>query len=166
MAAPDRAAPFLLALVDFCYYENELSKLEREIGESWASLDKDSQLASSVSVADLERFEEVGQRMDQALKRRMRLARISPHLYQPRANMPPLANQLMERLRDRAHVEARHEALVSQLEAFERIYEMTSQRISDFKDAQKSRTLEWVIIVLLAAETMLLLLELIWTLGV
>lgn len=166
LAAPDRAESFLLALIDFCYYENELRKIEREVGEAWPLLEADSPLAHAVTASDPDRFEDIARRMAETLKRRMRLARIVPHLYQPRPHLPPLANQLIERLRERAHVEDRHEALVSQLDVFERIYEMNSQRISDFKAAQHQTTLEWVIIVLLAAEGVLLLIELLWTLGV
>jgi hypothetical protein len=166
LAAEDRTPSFLLAVIDFCYYERELQKLEGEIRENWPSLERDTPLAYMVTESDPDRFEEVGQRMEQTLKRRVRLARLIPHLYQPRAYLPPLANQLVDRLRERAHVEARHEALSSQLEAFEHVYEMNSQRISDFTTAQQGRTLEWIIIVLLAAEALLLLIDLVWLMGI
>ncbi len=159
MAAPDRAAPFLLALVEFSYYEIELRRLEREVAENWPLLELDTPLANSVTALDRERFEAIGQRMEQTLRRRMRLARITPHLHQPRAYLSPLANQLLDRLREKNHVEDRAEALAAQLEVFERIYEMTSQKIGDFTAARKERTLEWVIIVLLAAEVVLLLID-------
>jgi hypothetical protein len=163
LAAPDRAAPFLLALVDFSYYEIELRKLEREIAENWPLLELDTPLTNGVTVPDPERFEAIGQRMMQTFRRRMRLARIAPHLSQPRGNLSPLANQLLDRLREKNHVEERVEALGSQLEVFERIYEMTSQKISDFTSSRKERTLEWVIIVLLAAEVVLLLIDILWS---
>jgi hypothetical protein len=163
LAAPDRAAPFLLALVDFTYYEIELRKLEREIAESWTALELDTPLANNVTAPDPERFEAIGQRMEQALRRRMRLTRIAPHLSQPRAHLSPLANQLLDRLREKNHVEDRVEALGSQLEVFERIYEMTGQKISDFTSSRKARTLEWVIIILLATEVVLLLIDILWS---
>jgi hypothetical protein len=165
LAAPDRAAPLLLALIDFSYYESELRKLEREVSESWPQLDLDTPLASSVAVPEPERFEAIGQRLEQTLRRRMRLARIAPHLSQPRGHLSPLANQLLDRLREKNHVEDRVEALGSQLEVFERIYEMTNQKISDFTSSRKERTLEWVIIVLLAAEVVLLLIDILWSMG-
>ena len=62
-------------------------------------------------------------------------------------------------------IEERHDALSSQLDVFERVYEQTAQRISDFTTAQQSRTLEWIIIVLLAAESLLLLIDLLWLKG-
>jgi uncharacterized Rmd1/YagE family protein len=87
-----------------------------------------------------------------------------PHLYQLRPHLSLLANQFVDRLRERTHVEARHEALVSQLDVFDRVYEMSSQRISDYPASRKEQTPEWIIIVLLAAETLLLLIEVLWTL--
>ncbi len=165
-AAPERLSQFLSAVVDFSYYETELRKLERELAASWPSIEQDRPVAYQVSEADPERFEEIGKRMDQALQRRIRLARIVPHLHQPRPQLLPLANQLVDRLREKTHVEHRHEALASQLDVCDRMYEMISQRISDHKSAQKSHALEWVIIVLLATETLLLLADLLWNMGV
>ena len=74
------------------------------------------------------------------------------------------ANALGQRLREKSRVEDRHESLDGQLATSERIYEMTSQRISDYLASRAERKLEWIIIVLLAAEVVLLLAELLWRL--
>lgn len=165
-AAPDRLDAFLLTLVEFCYFEAQLRKLEHEVADSWPQLEQDTATAHDVDAPDPEHYEDLGRRTDQVLKRRIRLARLSPHLYQPRPRRSPLAHQLMERLREKAHAEERIEALGSQMDVFERIYEMNSQRISDAKLSKKERTLEWVIIILLATETLLLLIDLLWTLEI
>ncbi len=166
LAPADRTEPFLRALVEFCYFEAQLRALEAETAAAWPLLDADSALSRTVTTHDPDRFEDVTARAAQALDRRVRLARIVPYLYQPRPHLPPLANQLIDRLRERAHIENRHEALAAQLDVFDRVYEMTSQLISDFTASRQQKTLEWVIIVLLAAETLLLLIDLLWTLGV
>lgn len=160
LAAPDRIGSFLRVVVDFAYHENELRKLEREIGARWSQLEQDTPLAHEVDNHDPERFAAIGQRMQETLSRRMRLSRIEPHLYRPRFHLTPLENQLLERLWEKAHVEDRMEAVDSQLEVFEQVYEMNSQKISEFKIARQERTLEWIIIVLLATETILLLVDL------
>jgi hypothetical protein len=165
LAAPDRATALLLALVDFSYYESELRKLEREIAENWPQLERDTPLTSTITALDPERFEAIGQRMQQTIRRRMHLARITPHLSQPRGHLSPLANQLLDRLREKKHVEDRVEALGTQLEVFERIYELANQKISDFTSSRHDRTLEWVIIVLLASEVVLLLIDILWSFG-
>lgn len=162
--SPDRVDSILRALVEFSYYENELRKLEQETEQAWAQLKLHTPLAHQVSTRDLDRSEEVGRQMEQAFDRRMRLARISPRLYLPGAYLTSLANQLGQRLRERLRTEERLETLESQFEVFERIYEMTGQRISEFRAARQSHVLEWTIIILLAMETLLLLLDILWTL--
>jgi hypothetical protein len=161
LTTQERTTPFLLALIDFCHFENELRKLEREVAEGWPQLQLDTPLTHEVVELDPERFEAVGRSLQQTLARRMRLGRIAPHLSLPRSHLSPLANQLLDRLRDKVRVEDRVEAVGAQLEVFERVYEMASQRISDFNISRQERTLEWVIIFLLATEVVLLLIEVI-----
>ena len=68
-AAPDRMDTLLLALIDFCYHERELRKIETEIAESWPSLNEDTSLAYGVTARDRDRFEDVAVRMEQTLRR-------------------------------------------------------------------------------------------------
>jgi hypothetical protein len=162
LAAPDRMDAILNAVVEFCYYENELRKLEQEVGAAWHDLEADTPLAHDVTPHALERREQIAQRTEVALQRRMRHARIQPHLNRPSALLTLQAQELGQRLREKSKVEERHESLDGQLGAFERIYEMASQRISDFRSSREERKLEWFIIVLLAAEVLLLLAELLY----
>ncbi len=59
----------------------------------------------------------------------------------------------------------RMEFVGSQLEVFERVYEMCGDRANEFAYSRKETTLEWVIILLLAMETIILLIDLMATLG-
>ncbi len=70
-----------------------------------------------------------------------------------------LAHQLGARLRERARVEDRLEALTAQLEVYDRVYDLCAQRISEHRTSKREQALEWVIICLLAADTILLLIE-------
>jgi hypothetical protein len=160
LAAPERMESLLLAVVDFGFYEKELARLERITAESWPQLDADSPLMFEVTAKDLERGEGVRQQLQRMLNVRMRHARLVPRLCRPGTLLASLANQLGERLREKACVEVRLEILASQLEVFERVYEMSSQRFSEFRTSKKETTLEWVIIILLAAETVVLLIDL------
>jgi hypothetical protein len=163
---PDRAllqcdseqAEFLLAaLIEFTHYECELRRIEGEIANTWVELEQDKELAFEVTPADLQRSQAVGARMNRVLQRRMRLARIEPHLYQPEAGLPAASQKLGEELREKARIESRLETVDGQLEVFEDIYEMSGQRMGEYRAAQKEHILEWVIIVLLAAELLLML---------
>jgi hypothetical protein len=159
LAAPERLEALLLALVDFAYHERELGGLERIVAASWAQLEADSPLAFEVTRRDVLRQGEVAQQAERLLAVRRTLVRLAPRLNRPVAHPASLAHQLGERLRERARVEARLEALGAQLDAFEHVYEMVAQRFSEYRLSWQERTLEWVIIVLLAAEVVLLLLD-------
>ena len=76
-----------------------------------------------------------------------------------------LASQIGERLRERARLTERMEAALGQLEVVEKVYEMCAQRTSDFMLSRSHTILEWIIIILLGAETLLLLADLMATLG-
>lgn len=165
LAAAERMESLLLALVDFSYYERELARLERATADSWAQLECDTPLAFEVTARDLERRESVGRQTQRMLTVRMRYARIAPRLNRRGTNLPSLAHQLGERLREKSRVDERLETLANQLEVFEHVYELSSQRFSEFQTSRRETTLEWVIIVLLAAETMMLLIDLLWSLG-
>ena len=159
LAAPDRMETLLLALVDFGFHEKELSQLERSIAESWSQLETDAPLAFEVTTRDMQRMESVARQAQRILSVRMRHARLVPRLLRPGTHLSTQANQLGERLRERTRIEDRLEAVASQLEAFERVYEMASQRFAEFRITKHETTLEWAIIVLLATETLLLLID-------
>lgn len=163
-AQTEQMEPIVAAVVEFAYYHNELRKLECEIADSWQELEIDKRLAYEVRKIDLARHDGVRRRMDDTLQRRIRHVRIEPHLYRPAPNLPPIARKLGEQLRESAKVEDSLETIDGQLEVFEHIYEMSSQRIGEFRAARQEHTLEWVIIILLATETLLLLADFIWNL--
>jgi hypothetical protein len=147
----------LAALAEFAYYERELRLIEGEIAGGWGELAEDKGLAFEVRTGDLRRNEVVGGRMGRVLERRIRLARIEPHLNEPDARLGAVGQKLGEELRGKAGVEARLEAVDGQLEVFEYVYELSGQRMGEFRAAHQEHVLEWVIIVLLAAEALLML---------
>jgi hypothetical protein len=163
-AAPLRIEPLLAGLVDFAYYEGELRKLEQEIAASWPELEEDSPLAYDVNADNFARDKILGSRMQQALRRRQRHSRIEPHLLLAAAHLPAPAQALIERLREEARTEDRMEILDGQIEVNEQVYEMSSQRMGEYRNARREFILECLIIVLLAAETLIMLAELCWSL--
>ncbi|MGA1984184.1 MAG: hypothetical protein ABSG84_17180 [Acidobacteriaceae bacterium] len=154
-----QAELLLAAVVEFTHYESELRRIEREIADAWGELEQDKGLAFEVKPADLKRSEAVGGRMNQALARRIRLARIEPHLYETPATLPAASRKLGEELREKARIEMRLEAVDGQLEVFEDVYEMSGQRMGEYRAAREEQVLEWVIILLLAAELVLMLVQ-------
>ena len=159
---PEQAESLLAAIVEFSYYERELRLIEEEVANGWRELEQDKALAFEVTPADLARSETVGARMGRVLQRRIRHARIEPHLCAPEVSLPASSQKLGEELREKARIEARLEAVDGQLEVFEHIYEMGGQRMGEYRAAHQEHILEWVIIVLLAAETLLMLAATMW----
>lgn len=155
----DQINSMLKALVEFHYFENELRKIESEIAAGWSDLKQDRRLAFQVSDRDLERSENIGNRMEQTLERRMRHVRIEPRLYLPGLQLSFAAQKLGEELRERTRIEGRCESVDSQIEVFEHVYEMASQRLGEFRDARHGHKLEWIIILLLASEMVWLIAE-------
>jgi hypothetical protein len=159
---PEQAELLLSALVEFAFYEGELRRIENEVAAAWPELEQDKGLAFNVTRADLKRSEVVGGRMSRALDRRIRMARIEPHLYQPDTALPAASQKLGEELRDKARIESRLETIDAQIEVFEDIYEMGGQRMGEFRASTEEHVLEWIIIILLAGELLLLLIQAIW----
>jgi hypothetical protein len=156
---PEQVDSLLPAIIEFSHYESQLRQVEQEIAAAWSELEQDNTLAFDVTSADLRRSDVVGARMERAFLRRIRFARIEPHLGSPDASMPIATQKLGEELREKTAVETRAEAVDGQLEVFEHIYEMTSQRMGEYKAARQGHIMEWVIIVLLGAEALLMLLQ-------
>jgi len=163
---PEQAELLLSAVVEFAHYERELRRIEGEIADTWAELEQDKALAFDVTPDDLKRSDVVGERMNRVLQRRIRLARTEPHLYDPEASLPAASQKLGEGLRDKARTDARLENVDAQLEVFEGIYEMSGQRMGEYRAAHEEHVLEWIIIALLAAEMLLLLAQMVWKPGV
>jgi hypothetical protein len=154
---PGQAETLLPALAEFAHYERELRRIESEIAAAWPDLEQDKALAFEIASADLPRTDAVGLRMNKAFARRIRYARIEPHLYEPAATLSAAGQKLGAELREKARVESRLETIDAQLEVYEHIYELGSQRLGEYRAAREEHTLEWIIIILLAAELLALL---------
>jgi hypothetical protein len=156
---PEQVDVLLPAVVEFAHYEAELRRIEQEIAVAWTEVEQDKALAFDVTPADLQRSGGVGARMEQTFGRRIRFARIESHLGSPDTRLPLAAQKLGEELREKTALDARAEIVDGQLEVFEHIYEMASQRMGEFKAARQGHIMEWVIIVLLGAEALLMLFQ-------
>lgn len=155
LGAPERLESLRLAVVEVYYYESELRRIERALGESWPAMETDIPLAFEFHENSLGKQKSLQQRFQQVAMLRARLARLGPFVYSPHLHPPTLASQIAERFRERTRMMHRHEFLGEQLEVFEHVYEMCGQRSSDFKLARTGHMLEWTIILLLVAQLLL-----------
>ncbi len=147
------------AVIEFAFYDAELRMIEREIADGWPALETDSPMAFDFNEKSLRRRSELGQRFQRVVSLRARLSQILPMIHRPPIHPPTLASQIGDRLRERGRLVERLDFASSQLEVFERVYELCGQRASDFSQAHKGHVLEMIIIVLLLGQTLLLLVE-------
>jgi hypothetical protein len=148
------------ALVDFTDREAELRDIERRIGAALEHVDRDAAIAFEADEQAFPRRKELSARFAASVSLRRRLAVLAPVLQRPAPQPPTLAGQLGERLRDRTRVTERLEHAVEQADLLERVYSSCGDRLAEYVSSRRHLTLEWVIILLLAAEVVLITIDL------
>ncbi len=160
IAPIDRINAVQGAMIEFCYFEHELRKMEEDIVARWPQLEQDTPLAFEFVEKAVSKKHELMRRFQDVIRMRAQLARLAPHIECPPVYPPTLVSQVGERLREKARLSERLQFVREQVDVFEKVYEMCGQRVSDFMSSRTAHTLEWVIIILLAAETILLIVDL------
>ncbi|MGI9176614.1 MAG: hypothetical protein ACR2IT_02005 [Pirellulales bacterium] len=159
----DRLPAMRAALTDFAGREAELRDLEWRIASGLDHVEGDAALAFEVDEQTLRRRRELAGRFREAVSIRRGLAVLAPVLHRPAPQPPTLAGQLGERLRDRTRVVERLEHAVEQADLLERVYAGCGDRVAEFVSSRRHATLEWVIILLLVVEVVLLTVDLLAT---
>ncbi|MFM7107672.1 MAG: hypothetical protein ACKOZU_03580 [Planctomycetaceae bacterium] len=157
---PARLDAVRAAVVEFCFHERELRAIEADVAAGWPDVEADAPLAFEFRDRDADRRRSLGERFRRTVSLRARLARLAPHLDRPPLHPPTLASQVGERLRERSRMAERAGFLDGQIEVRERVYDLCGQRSSEWGLSRKSTALEWAIVVLLAVETVLILVDL------
>jgi hypothetical protein len=160
LAPTDRLDAARKAVVEAAYYDAELRGIETVLAGLWPDLEADTPLAFEFNERSVRSRAKLAERFRRVLTLRARLARLTSYVLTPHIHPPTLASQIGERIRERARMANRVDALDGQLEVFEHVYESCGERASDFMLARAGHTLEWVIIVLLLSQTILLAAEL------
>jgi uncharacterized Rmd1/YagE family protein len=166
LIAPEERLPQLrLAMVEFTLYETEVRRIEQALAALWPEMEQDGALAFQFDDRGAAQRQRLAQRFQELLTHRTRLVRLASSLHRPPVHPPTLASQLTERLKERSRLVERAEDLGDQMDVFERVYDMCAQRSSDSALSRKETTLEWIIIVLLSAELIVLLVDMLSTIG-
>ena len=159
IAPQSRLTALEVLLAELAYFELEIGAIEKSLGGFWPDLEADAGPAFELDERTHRNRKKLGERFRQLLGLRARLTRILPFVQTPHVYPPTLASQVSERLRERLRMEHRIEILRQQLDVFERIYDACGTRVSEFTASKKGHLLEMIIIVMLAAQTMLVLFE-------
>ena len=159
IAPADRLGQVCDAVVEFSRCESGIRDLEAGIVAGLSDLDGDATAVFDVDLDDA-RCRQLAGRYRAAVGIQAGLARLAPQVHTPRLHPPTLAGQIAERLRDRTRLAERLEFAVQQAEVLVRVYEQCGQRASDAVISGRHLRLEWAIVVLLAAETLFLFVDL------
>jgi hypothetical protein len=159
----DRLAALRTAVHEFTDREAELRDVERRIAAGLEHVDADAPLAFAFDEQALPRRRELAARFADAIAVRRRLAVLAPVLQRPAPHPPTLASQLGERLRDRSRVVDRLDHAGEQADLLERVYSGCGDRVAEFVSSRRHAALEWVIILLLAVEIVLITVDLLAT---
>jgi hypothetical protein len=160
IASAERLEALRRAVIDFSLLDGEVRKLEAELAEAWPHLEADTPLAFRFDVQALPRRDELARRFQRVIGLQARLVQVSPAIDSPPVHPPTLASQLRERLIQRSRLSERVEFVDERLDVLERVYEMCGHRSSELVIARNEARLEWIIIILLAAETLALVVDL------
>jgi hypothetical protein len=166
IASADRLAALRLATIDFSFCDAEIRGIEEELARLWPNLEADTPLAFRFDGRAAAMQDKLAQRFQQVIGLRARLVRLAPALAHPPVHPPTLASQLSERLKERTELSDRVELIDDQLEVVEDVYEMCGNRSSEFTIARSQARLEWLIVLLLTTETILLLVDLLSANGI
>lgn len=153
------------ALLDFARCDAALRRLEGEAGLLLGRLDEDAPCAIEFDERHDARQAGLEERFRRSVTLRADLATLAPAVLRPPMHPPTLAAQLGERLRERTRLADRLEFVEAKAEVIDRVYDLCAQRVGDFAVARRHLRLEWAIIVLLAAELVVLLVEVLAGLG-
>lgn len=163
MVPSNRLQTVCQAILEGYFYEAELRAIETSLESKWENTMDDAPLGFEFNSAAVSRRSELAERFHEVLKLRTRLARLTSHIVVPHVYPPTLASQIGERLRERLRMEERLELVDGKLEVQEHVYELCSQRTSEFMVARTGHHLEWVIILLLGFQTILWIVDLLST---
>jgi hypothetical protein len=156
-ASADRLPALETAVVEFATLEADVRDVESALTAALPRVDADAPAAFACDDAAHRRRGELAVRFREAIAVRRRLATLAPVLHRPAPQPPTLAGQLGERLRERTRIVDRAGFATEQADLLERVYTACGERVSDFTIARRQAMLEWTIIVLLAAEVVLML---------
>ncbi len=160
LAPAERVVGVCQATLEAYFFEAELRTLESGIEAGWDATLADAPLSFEFNSEAIPRREDLSTRFQEVLRLRTRYARLMSNVIVPHMYPPTLASQIGERFRERLRMEERLELVDEKLAVQEHVYELCSQRTSDFMVARTGHHLEWAIIILLAFQTLMWMVDL------
>lgn len=153
----DRLDQLQLAVTEFSARESDLRDIERRSLALFEAAEAD---AAARDAKLLDRRPGLAARYLETVSLGRRLALLAPAVHAPAIHPPTLASQLGERLRERTRLTERHEMAGERVECIERVVDSCRQRALELGVARMHTGLEWALVILLVAQTVLLVVDL------
>jgi hypothetical protein len=160
VGSSERISETLMAIANFSFYEAQLTSLEHEIKKQWPVLKNDLRLTHQLTEKLVGEWGHASKMADWAFLKRLQWTQLSAFNTVPGISLPKLSKRLISELSNLARTSDRLEILDDQLEVFEDLYELVNDRISEYSYFLREYKVELWIVVLLVAEVVLLIIEL------
>ena len=161
--APDRMREMFLALADWCFYEGQLRKLERDLCNDAETLAGDVFLTTAaVDKESLRALLHAHERACTMTHRRIRFTRLLRPLEKAPITLTGSGRRLFSELLVQCEVQDRLKAFDNRLEVYEDTYELANDRLMEYGNLRAEAKLEIWIIVILVVEVVLMLWEIGW----
>jgi len=156
----DQLEEILPAIVEFAFYEDELSRLESEVHTALKNSKRDIHLTHAVAKADLQKQSHVNDMTHYVTSARIRFACLEPLLEMSSTDLTGQARRLCFEMFNQANVPDRLQVVDDQLEVVQDLYELANERLTEFRYYRNESILEFWVIAILALEVVLILVEL------
>jgi hypothetical protein len=149
----------ILAVAYFAVYEADLVRVEQQTDELTSVAEQNTSLTHQLTKTDLARSLEINSATRQAHAARLQLLRLRSVLGEFPSEFTVASRQLVQQLSIKAEVEERIEELEHRLEVVAEFFDVANDRLTEFSYFWREYKLEWWILVMLALEVLLLVIE-------
>jgi len=161
LGSSERQQETAAALAVFAFFEAQLRDLESGIRQRWIRAHQDMDLTTQITRKSLAEWPRVAEITKWATASRMKFAALDTSLDLPADSLTPRARRVVGELANMTRIRDRLRGVDDQLEVFEDLYELANDRLSEFSHYQGEYRLEVWIVLILVAEVLLMVGELV-----
>jgi len=152
--SPQASEDVFTGVSRFSFCESELTTLERQVQDSWITLDRDIELMKRLSSRNLKRQRHIDAMARTATMMRMGYVRLQAALERPRSDLAGPARRLFLELALQADTVDRLRMLDDAIEVFEEFYKHVREQFSEFRYFTKEYRVEFLILLVLLGDVL------------